>query len=272
MEVIRLAMEEDYNSILEISKLTWDGADYIHKAFHSWLEDGNFYVLDIYGIVAGTVKLSILPDRVGWLEGLRVHPSYRGRGYGKKLHRYIVNLGRKLCKNGEIDTIEFATHLFNKESRKIAEDYGFEIVKRFYFSYREPFKPLKFEKSRIRMEDIWCKDYIPYGWKFFHKVQGSINWLNRNAGIGKIENYKFIYPLQDTEPSFFPLYTSQNGLMKIMRAMSYYSILQGKKSISVMIPEEREDILEFFIEQEFKSMVNFKVPDVLIYVLKDKCM
>ena len=271
METIRLAREEDYNFILEISKLTWDGDDYIHKAFRSWLEDGNFYVLDIDGIVAGTVKLTLLPDKVGWLEGLRVHPSYRGKGYGKKLHRYIINLGKRLCNDGKIDTIEFATHLLNKESRKMAEDYGFRISKRFYFSYRKPFEPLKFEKWNIRMEDIWCEDYIPYGWKFLHKTQDSVNWLNRSAGIGKIENYKFIYPLQDTEPSFFPLDISEEGVKKIMRAMSYYAILQGKKSIGAMIPEGNEEVLEFLIEQGFKSMVDFKVPDVLIYRY-DKCM
>ncbi len=271
METIRLAREEDYNSILEISKLTWDGEDYIHKAFRSWLKDGNFYVLEINGIVVGTVKLSILPDRVGWLEGLRVHPSYRGRGYGKKLHNYILNLGKRLCRDGKIDTVEFATHLLNKESRKMAEDDGFRISKRFYISYREPFEPLRFEKGDIRMEDIWCEDYIPYGWKFLHKTQDSINWLNRNAGIGKIENYKFIYSLKDTEPSFFPLDISGEGLKRIMRAMSYYAIQQGKKSISAMLPEEKEDVLTFFVEQGFKSMVDFKTPDVLIYKLSE-CM
>lgn len=268
MEIIRLAREEDYKFILEISKLTWNGEDYLHKAFNSWLKDGNFYVLEIDGNVVGTVKLSILPDRVGWLEGLRVHPAYRGKGYGKKLHRYIVNIGVKLCEEGKIDTIEFATHLLNKESRKMAEDDGFKSVKRFYFSYREPLEPLKFEKSKIRMEDIWTEDYIPYGWKFLHKTQDSINWLNENAGIGRIENYKFIYSLQDTEPSFFPLDVSREGLAKIIRAMSYYAISQGKKSIGVMIPQGSEDVLSFLIEQGFESMVDFKVPDVLIYRLK----
>jgi len=56
-----------------------------------------------------------------------------------------------------------------------------------------------------------------------------------------------------------------------MRAMSYYALLQGNKSIGAMIPEGNEEVLEFLIEQGFKSMVDFKVPDVLIYRY-DKCM
>lgn len=69
--------------IEEIARLTWGGGgeDYLARVFDEWLGD-NFYVLELDGKVVGTAKLTLLPGEVGWLEGLRVHRDYRGKGYG----------------------------------------------------------------------------------------------------------------------------------------------------------------------------------------------
>ena len=267
-KIIRPMREEDYGFVEEISEATWDGEDYLHTVFHFWLEDGNFYALEIDGRVAGTVKLTILPDRVAWLEGLRVHPDYRGRGYGRELHDFIVSVGKRMRDEGKTNFIEFATHLHNYKSRKMAEKMGFKVVKRYYFSFLERMEGAKFENSELNsLDEIGCSDYIPYGWKFLHCGEEALNWLNENAGIGKIGDYKFIYPLKNTEPSFFPLNPEEEALRKIVKAMSYYAEKMGKEHVATMVPEEEKKLLKTLQALGFQSVVDFSVPDVLVYRL-----
>ncbi|GAB6101553.1 hypothetical protein JCM16138_07760 [Thermococcus atlanticus] len=93
--IIRKARPEDRPFIEEIAQLTWGGEDYLARVFDEWLGD-NFYVLELDGKVIGTAKLTILPDKVGWLEGLRVHPNYQKRGFGRVLHNFMLQKGRRL--------------------------------------------------------------------------------------------------------------------------------------------------------------------------------
>ncbi len=69
--IIREVRPEDRSFIKEIAKLTWGGEDYLARVFDEWLGD-NFYALEVDGRVVGTAKLTLLPGRVGWLEGLRM--------------------------------------------------------------------------------------------------------------------------------------------------------------------------------------------------------
>jgi len=62
--LIREAKPEDRPFIEEIARLTWGGEDYLARVFDEWLGD-NFYVLEIEGKVIGTVKMTLLPEKVG---------------------------------------------------------------------------------------------------------------------------------------------------------------------------------------------------------------
>ncbi len=263
--LIRPMRESDYADVKEISMLTWGGEDYLHNVFHKWLKDGYFYAVEVDGKVIGTAKLSILPDKVGWLEGLRIHPEYRGRGLGRKMHEYILDVGIKLLNEGKIDYIEFATHLYNKESRKMAEEDGFNVVKKFYFAYREPAEPLIFETAELTIGEMPELKYIPCGWKFLHNTRESIKWLNNNSCVGHVRGHRFIYPREGTEPAFFPLDMNEIGIYLSLRAISHYARESGRNSVGTMIPENREDTLKILKNYEFQSMVNFSSPDVLVY-------
>jgi len=118
--IIREARPEDKPFIEEIARLTWGGEDYLARVFDEWLGD-NFYVLEVDGRVIGTAKLTLLPGRIGWLEGLRVHRDYRGRGYGRRLQDFMLELGSELAKKGKIEALEFATYFLNRESISMAE-------------------------------------------------------------------------------------------------------------------------------------------------------
>ncbi len=180
--LIREARPEDKPFIEEIARLTWDGEDYLARVFDEWLEDGGFYALEVDGKVVGTAKLTILPGKVGWLEGLRVHPDYRGRGYGRKLHNFMLGLGERLAREGKIEALEFATYFLSRESIAMAKRDGFYIKAKFFnFGAKvADFEPEEPEKIEPGMEDLTL-GVIPVGLKFLHRSHESFEWLKAKA-------------------------------------------------------------------------------------------
>ncbi|NJE26896.1 GNAT family N-acetyltransferase [Thermococcus sp. MV5] len=265
--IIRLARKEDKPFIEEIARLTWEGEDYLARVFENWLKDGNLYVLELEGKVIGTTKLTILPDKVGWLEGLRVHPNYQKRGFGRVLHNFILKKGKELAENDIINALEFSTYFLNKESIAMAKKDGFRTVERFYYIQRPLEEGEKSKLSKIDSSDeLDYKGYIPYGWKFLHSCEESLEWLNRKAEIRKYKGYKFFYALvHENEPAFTPFKLLTESMKTLLPAMSFEARKIGYDSIDIMLPEDREDLIEPLKELGFKNWTDFKEPDVLVF-------
>ncbi len=265
--IVREARAEDKPFIEEIAKLTWEGEDYLARVFETWLKDGNFYVLELEGKVVGTAKLTLLPNKVGWLEGLRVHPSYQKRGFGRVLHNFMLQKGKTLAEKGVIDALEFSTYFLNKESIAMAKKDGFKIVRRFYYIQRTLEDGEHPKPSKIRsLEELDYKDYIPYGWKFLHRCEESLRWLNRKAEIREYKGFKFLYvPIYENEPTFTSFKLSTESIKTLLPAMSFEAKKIGYDSVDIMLPEDRDDLIEPLKELGFKNWTDFREPDVLVF-------
>ncbi|NJE08638.1 GNAT family N-acetyltransferase [Thermococcus sp. M39] len=268
--LIREAKPEDKPFIEEIARLTWEGEDYLARVFESWLKDGNFYVLELEGKVIGTAKLTILPDKVGWLEGLRIHLNYQKRGFGRALHNFMLQKGKELAEMGVIDALEFSTYFLNKESIAMAKKDGFKLVKRFYYIQKPLGEKIKPKRTKIgSLDELDYKDYIPYGWKFLHKCKESLEWLNKKAEIREYSGLKFFYaPMHENEPTFTPFRLSAESIEALLPAMSFEAGKIGYDSIDIMLPEERRDLIEPLKKLGFKNWTDFKEPDVLVFRMK----
>ncbi|WP_175059401.1 GNAT family N-acetyltransferase [Thermococcus sp. 2319x1] len=270
--IIREAKPEDKPFIEEIAKLTWEGEDYLARVFESWLKDGNFYVLEVEGRVVGTAKLTLLPDKVGWLEGLRVHPDYRGRGFGRMIHNFMVQKGEELAKEGIINALEFSTYFLNRESIAMAKKDGFEVIKRYYIMGRpvEGIKPSKPSNSTIAsLEELEYGEYIPVGWKFVHKVPEALDWLKKKAIVKECGGAKFMMP-KDSESAFVPFHLSKSYVEQLLPCMAQEALNANRKYIEIMVPEERRELLEPFRELGFEVWDNCKEPNVLVFKKKLK--
>ncbi|WP_148881920.1 MULTISPECIES: GNAT family N-acetyltransferase [Thermococcus] len=264
--LIRDAKPEDRPSIEEIARLTWGGEDYLARVFDEWLRDGHFYVLEVDGKVIGTAKLTLLPGKVGWLEGLRVHPDYRGRGYGRKLHGFMLELGERLAREGKIEALEFATYFLNRESIAMAKRDGFKVVARFYYIQRPPVPEDTPERAEIKPSDEMEYRYIPYGWKFLHNCRQSREWLKEKAEIREYRGFKFLYPpMSENDPTFSPFKLSIEAIGSLLPATSFEAKRIGYDSIDIMLPEERKDLIEPLKELGFKNWADFREPDVLVF-------
>ena len=124
---IRKVKRSDLDDVKEISKHVWDGHDYVPSVATQWLRDPkcNFYGVEINGHVVAVGNLRLIEaGRLGWMEGLRVHPDYRGRGLANGLTPFIVKKGEELG----LERLRYTTAIDNAASLKLAKKSGFRRV------------------------------------------------------------------------------------------------------------------------------------------------
>jgi GNAT superfamily N-acetyltransferase len=90
--VCRPALPKDTPNVMELTSKIWEGHDYIPSVWADWLHDpeGLMAVAEFGGRVVGLSKLTRLSPSEWWLEGLRVHPEYEGRGIASHVHAYLM--------------------------------------------------------------------------------------------------------------------------------------------------------------------------------------
>ena len=124
---------DDKPRILDFTAHTWgeDEDDYIQYVFDDWLADpnGEFTAAELDGQVVGIAKLTDLGSGQWWFEGLRVDPAHRRQGIAEAIHRYQVDLARRL--GGVI--IRYMTSGDNIGSQVIGAKTGFQHVLTYIF-------------------------------------------------------------------------------------------------------------------------------------------
>ncbi len=262
--VIREARPEDRPSIEEIARITWNGEDYLGRIFDDWIKDGNFYVLEVDGKVIGTAKLTTLPCKVGWLEGLRVHPNYRGRSYGKLLHSFMLDLGERLAQEGKIEALEFSTYFLNRESISLAKKTGFSIKAKFFvFSARtEDFEPEEPERVEPAMSDLTL-GIIPVGWRFVRRSEEALEWIKKNAEVYDTNGFRFLVSKKGT--TFTPLDVGLATLKAMLPAMAWVSRERDRREFDVMLTSGVKPLLPGLKRLGLFLWDETKGPNVLVF-------
>lgn len=97
--LVRPAHRDDTDAIMEWLPRVLGEHDYVLETWHAWLDDDEpLLVGEFEGKpIAITHMVHIAPDEL-WLQGLRLHPDYHGRGLGKAMHE--ANLRYALSRPG----------------------------------------------------------------------------------------------------------------------------------------------------------------------------
>jgi GNAT superfamily N-acetyltransferase len=119
----RPARQSDTADMLEITQNIWDGHDYVPLVWGEWLEDqaGVLMVAEYEGRVIGLGKLSSISAEDWWMQGLRVHPEYQGRGVASQLHESLVQSWRQIGRGA----VRLATASFRQPVHHLCERLGF---------------------------------------------------------------------------------------------------------------------------------------------------
>jgi len=124
---IKKLLDSDRDDILEISRHIWDGHDYLSSVADKWLQDQNchFYGVEVDGHVVALGNLRLVEDGItGWMEGLRVHPEHRGKGFANEITHYLVAKAEHLG----VQRLRYTTSNRNTASLKLAEMAGLSKV------------------------------------------------------------------------------------------------------------------------------------------------
>jgi GNAT superfamily N-acetyltransferase len=124
--VCRPALPKDTADVMELTRTIWQGEDYVPHVWAEWLADpeGLLAVAEYAGRAIGLSKLTRLGPNEWWLEGLRVHPGFEGRGVASRLHDYLVGYWERSCSG----VIRLATASFRKPVQHLCERSGFRKV------------------------------------------------------------------------------------------------------------------------------------------------
>ncbi len=125
MRKFRSLLLSDKEDILEISRNTWEGHDYLPHYFEEWISDEKCHTLAIEenGKIAALANLKIIDDgKTGWMEGLRVHPLFRGKGYASLVTEELV----KMATIKGVKQIRYTTASVNESSLHLASKAGME--------------------------------------------------------------------------------------------------------------------------------------------------
>ena len=188
----RKLAHEDYDDILDICKDIWGGTDYLPEIFHKWVDDKGLFLGAVdtdANKVIGTDKYSVLYDGSGWLEGLRTHKDYRGRGIGKELAVRTFNKALEDLGSGRINKIAFSTSALSVESISLMTKLGFKLKQEYKFIWKE---------YSDADNSLSIGDFAAESWKPSYDEFANLPYIKRRDGI-----LPFVFLFQKPTPKLY---------------------------------------------------------------------
>jgi len=118
---IRDAQPSDKQAVLDFCKDTFSWGDYIADVWDSWILQGNLFVAVENDTPIGLSHLVFTDNRQTWLEGIRIHPNYRRKGYGRKIISYCESIANSTR------TVRMIIESDNTPSIDLAKSMGYDI-------------------------------------------------------------------------------------------------------------------------------------------------
>jgi GNAT superfamily N-acetyltransferase len=263
LPVIKLLQIEDLKAVKDLSKHIWEGDDYLQKVAKHWIEDGNFWGMFDADELVGCGKITLLPDKVIWLEGLRIHPEHQGKGLGKALSAHIMKAAMDLAVKDDYQYIEFSTYYLNVESIHIATQAGFKLIDEYYILSHKPVKPASTQPGSRIHDDVtnYFPKSIPYGWKFLHPTKQAIKWLNNKTKLMKAD-FGYFY-VGGEQPTVCLLSPAGEWMEKALPVMQ--QVLGKKQNIEILLHKSRQAEISTLLAMDFHWWDEDKEDIVQVY-------
>jgi GNAT superfamily N-acetyltransferase len=249
--IVRLAQARDREDLIKVSKKIWDGHDYLPRILDRWLSEPWFFVCEYDARVIACIKLTAFPDNVLWIEGLRVHPKFQGKGIATLLNKHLFRFAEQLrCKNPAL-SFEFCTYYKNVESLHLTRKLGFRDVEGYYnLEKRGVHRTQKPEFVRDFGPEIFAHfpHYLPLNWHAVHSQSSSLKYIRDHAEIFKTPNGLYLIGSEGEKCITF----LGRPCAELSVELPYLQYFYGpRKSISVTLSSKFKDDLPLLLKHNF---------------------
>lgn len=226
---IRKLTDEDMGDILEISRHVWEGHDYLPSTAKEWLHDPNcnFCGVEVDNHIVAVGNLRLLEDgHTGWLEGLRVHPDHRGKGFANDITTFFVQKAADL----RLRRLRYTTSTENAASLKLAKMARFKKVLTMAVLWHDKPRPLDrihgYPPIRKKEpENVWNllrtdQHIVPRGILFY-------DWKAADITCSSIKNlgktHEFFLAVKNKRVDSLSLGSSGQNLNQTWRGFTVYA-------------------------------------------------
>lgn len=178
---IRKATKSDKKPILDFCQSPYSGIDYIANVWDFWLKDGIFLAMEYKRKPIGVCHASFSKNQV-WIEGLRINPKFRQRGYGRSLVLRAEQIAKR--KHHKISRMIISND--NKKSIRLAKSLGYDIEDKWHLYNLKP----KRKQSQVtassnpkQIESLVGPGTYSKSWKWFVINKPSIARLIKKRRI-----------------------------------------------------------------------------------------
>lgn len=126
----RVATVHDKDYVLDLCKNTFSWGDYIDRVWDIWIrEPDSIFLVAVVNEnnIEKPVAIShaiLIPEKIGWIEGIRVDPKYRSQKLATNISLYMLDYARK---NGAVYSSAIVS-INNEASKGLMEKLGFKVI------------------------------------------------------------------------------------------------------------------------------------------------
>jgi GNAT superfamily N-acetyltransferase len=123
----RPGQRTDWAAVQQVIANTWPEGDYITEdLWNEWAttSGGHLYAVEADGKLIGFGRLTELGQGDWWIEGMRVDPAVRGKGYGRALMAHLIATFGKVG----FGLLRMMTDSSNGAMSKMAHGHGFKHI------------------------------------------------------------------------------------------------------------------------------------------------
>ncbi|MGQ0605414.1 MAG: GNAT family N-acetyltransferase [Candidatus Nitrosotenuis sp.] len=171
---IRQAKKIDKEQILSFCHHTFRWGDYIDRVWDKWLAQKNLLTIEEKGKAIGICNAGISQNQV-WIEGIRINPNFRRRGYASRLVIAAETLARK--KKMRFSRMIIADN--NKRSLKMAKSLGYALEDKWWLYNLAPKKQntiARLAKNSKNLDELIQSNTYSESW----------NWLLLKPALSKL--------------------------------------------------------------------------------------
>ena len=224
---IRLAKEEDFDEVIQVSEGIYDGLDYLPGKFHQWLQspDQLVFVAELQGKVVGLRVATIMPDRQTFVaRALRVHRDHRGQGLSYQIMHAVDAYVLQLYP--EISTEHHATAISKSQVMAMSRRMGGDkiLLEHNFYSFQVTESTMTLLKEMDNLIKELCRFSKEEAAEFVLNKQNSEAIIPQNIMVIDISSF---YEVAETNVNFI----FQDG-DRLFADLSLADVRQGKTPTS----------------------------------------